>query len=350
MRTTLADDTQAPFAAPEHLDALIVGGGLSGVGAACHLERRCPDWAYAILEARDAIGGTWDLFRYPGIRSDSDMHTLGYSFRPWSDVRTIADGASILDYIRATADEYGVFDQIRLHHRVTAAAWSTADARWTVAVQRADTGETITLTSSFLIICSGYYRYDHGYTPEYPGLEEFGGEFVHPQHWPADLDYRGRRVVVIGSGATAITLVPAMAASAGHVTMLQRSPSYVVTLPAVDPLASRLRRRLPPMAAYQAVRWKNVAMQAASYQLSRRRPRLAKALIRRGVQRRVPEGFDIDTHFKPNYNPWDQRLCLCPDGDLFGALRAALRSSPIGSRASPRRGWSSRAGPSSRPM
>jgi len=321
MRTTAADEIPTAPAAPEHLDVLIVGAGLSGVGAGCHLQRDCPDRRYAILEARDAIGGTWDLFRYPGIRSDSDMHTLGYSFAPWRDARTIADGPSILNYISDTAQQYGVIDKIRCQHRVIGAAWSTADARWTLTVDLADTGEQITLTSSFLLICTGYYRYDHGYRPELPGVERFAGELVHPQQWPEELDCAGKRVVVIGSGATAITLLPALAQTAAHVTMLQRSPSYVVSLPAEDPLADLARRWLPPMAAYQAVRWKNVVMQALSYQFSRRRPSLTKAVIRRQVKRQLPEGFDVDTHFNPRYDPWDQRLCVCPDGDLFAALR-----------------------------
>lgn len=307
--------------ASEHVDVLIVGAGLSGIGAACHLRRRCPDRTYTILEARERIGGTWDLFRYPGVRSDSDMHTLGYSFRPWGQAEAIADGASILNYVRETAQDYGVQDKIRLGHRVVAADWSSAQMRWNVTAKRTDTDETVHLSAAFLLICSGYYRYDRGYTPEFPGTERFAGEIVHPQHWPQDLDYTGKRVVVIGSGATAVTLVPSMARTAAHVTMLQRSPSYVITLPAQDGIAKALRRLLPPMAAYQATRFKNVALMTLSYQLSRRRPRLAKALIRRGVQRQLPDGFDIDTHFKPSYNPWDQRLCVCPDGDLFGALR-----------------------------
>ncbi len=304
----------------EHVDVLIVGAGLSGIGAACHLQRRCPGKTYAIFEARDSIGGTWDLFRYPGVRSDSDMHTLGYSFRPWKAAKAIADGPSILTYIKETADEYGVIDKVRLGHRVVAADWSSADSRWNITGRRSDTGETVQLSADFLLACSGYYRYDQGYTPELPGAERFGGPIVHPQQWPDDLDYAGKQVVVIGSGATAVTLVPAMARTAGHVTMLQRSPSYVIRLPEEDPIANSLRRWLPPMVAYQAVRIKNVALMTLSYQLSRRRPRLVKALLRRGVQRQLPEGFDVDTHFKPNYDPWDQRLCVVPDGDLFSVL------------------------------
>jgi monooxygenase len=310
----------------EHLDVLVVGAGLSGVGAGCHLETRLPGKSYAILEARDSIGGTWDLFRYPGVRSDSDMYTLGYSFRPWAEAKAIADGPSILSYVKETAAEYGVDEKIRFNHRVLRAEWSTEETRWTVEAERTDTGETVRLTCGFLLMCTGYYRYDAGYTPEFPGVDRFGGQVVHPQFWPDDVDYAGKRVVVIGSGATAVTLVPAMAESAEHVTMLQRSPSYVVSLPAEDPLANVVRRVLPPKAAYSIVRWKNVLVTMLVFQLSRRRPRLMKALIRKGLERRLPPGYDIDTHFKPRYNPWDQRMCLVPDGDLFEAIGAGRAS------------------------
>jgi monooxygenase len=306
--------------APEHVDVLIVGAGLSGVGAGCHLQRNCPEKSYLLLEARDSIGGTWDLFRYPGIRSDSDMYTLGYSFRPWTEPKAIADGPAILSYVRETAREYGVDRRIRFNHRVVRAEWSTADARWTVEAIRGDTDESVRLTCGFLFMCSGYYRYDEGYTPEIPGSERFQGKIVHPQRWTEDIDYAGTRVVVIGSGATAVTLVPAMAETAAHVTMLQRSPSYVVSLPAEDPAAKLFRRVLPPKASYALLRWKNVLLTMLSFELSRRRPRVMKGLIRKGLEHRLPEGYDIDTHFKPRYNPWDQRLCLVPDGDLFEAI------------------------------
>jgi cation diffusion facilitator CzcD-associated flavoprotein CzcO len=309
-----------PADQPDHVDVLIVGAGLSGIGAAHHLQERCPGKSYAILEAREEIGGTWDLFRYPGIRSDSDMHTLGYRFRPWTDSQSIAAGPKILSYIRETAREGGIDRHIRLQHRVVAAEWSSAVARWTVEAERGDTGETVRLTCGFLFVNSGYYRYDQGYTPEFPGLERFGGQLVHPQHWPEDLDYRGKRVVVIGSGATAMTLVPAMAADAAKVTMLQRSPTYVVSMPGEDGMAIFLRRFLPDRAVYPIVRWKNVLLQGVSYRLSRRRPELMKKLLRRGLMKALPPGYDIDTHFKPRYDPWDQRLCLVPDADLFQAL------------------------------
>ncbi len=306
---------------PDHVDVLIVGAGLSGVGAACHLQERLPGKSYAILESRDAIGGTWDLFRYPGIRSDSDMFTLGYSFRPWEDTRAIADGPSILEYVRQTAREYGVEEKIRFGHRVVRAEWSSEEARWTVTAERTDTGETVVLTCGFVYGCTGYYRYDEGYTPEFPGIESFGGELVHPQHWPEDLDYAGKRVVVIGSGATAVTLVPALADEASKVTMLQRSPTYIATLPADDRLAELLGRLLPQRAVYSAVRWKNVARMMLSYQLSRRAPKLMRRLLRKGVEMQLPEGYDLDTHFEPRYDPWDERLCVVPGGDLFRALR-----------------------------
>jgi monooxygenase len=304
----------------EHFDVLIVGAGLSGVGAGYHLQANCPGKTYAILEARDCIGGTWDLFRYPGIRSDSDMFTLGYSFRPWREAKAIADGPSILSYVRQTAAENGIEERVRFHHRVTRAEWSSQENRWTVEAYRSDTGEIVALTCGFLLMCSGYYRYDEGYTPDFPGTESFRGRIVHPQKWTEDIDYAGKRVVVIGSGATAVTLIPAIAESAEHVTMLQRSPSYVVSLPAEDPIANFVRRLLPAKLAYSLVRWKNVLVTMLVFQLSRRRPGLVKALVRRGVEKRLPQGFDVDTHFKPSYGPWDQRLCLVPDGDLFDAI------------------------------
>ena len=313
-------------ASPEHLDVLIVGAGLSGIGSAYHLQERCPGKSYAILEARGDLGGTWDLFRYPGIRSDSDMHTLGYRFKPWTESKSITDGESILSYVRQTASDNGIEERIRFHHRVVSAEWSSEETRWSVEAERSDTGERVRLTCDFLWTCSGYYRYDEGYTPEFEGIERFAGPVVHPQHWPEDLDYSGKRVVVIGSGATAVTLVPAMAEKAEHVTMLQRSPTYIASLPAEDRIANTLRRYLPDRAAYAIVRWKNVLIQALFYQLSRRRPEVVKRLIRKGVERSLPPGYDVDKHFKPRYNPWDQRMCLVPDGDLFKAISAGEAS------------------------
>ena len=307
---------------PEHLDVLVVGAGLSGIGAACRLGLERPGTSYAVLEARGTIGGTWDLFRYPGIRSDSDMHTLGYPFRPWLDGEAFADGPAILRYVQDTADEHAVTPRVRLHHRVVAADWSSADALWTVDVQRTDTGERSVLTCRFLFSCTGYYRYDHGHEPDIDGREGFRGDVVHPQHWPADLDVSGKRVVVVGSGATAVTLVPALAGTAQHVVMLQRSPTYVVSLPSRDAVADLVRRVLPPKAAYQLVRRKNIATSGLSYRLSRRWPKAMGRLLVDGVRRRLPEGYDVATHFTPRYDPWTQRLCVVPDGDLFAAITA----------------------------
>jgi len=305
----------------EHFDVLIVGAGLSGIGAADILQRESPDRTYAILEARERMGGTWDLFRYPGIRSDSDMHTLGYRRRPWTEAKAIADGPSIRAYIERTARAAGVDRHVRYGHRVVRASWSTDEARWTVEVERADSGERGQLTCAFLYGCTGYYRYDEGFSPRFAGTERFRGPIVHPQHWPEDLGYAGKRVVVIGSGATAVTLVPALAATAAHVTMLQRSPTYIVAVPEEDPVANWLRRRLPEGPAYAVTRWKNVAMTTLSYRFARRFPRAMRRLVRWGVVRQLPEGYDVDTHFKPRYDPWDQRLCMVPDGDLFRAIR-----------------------------
>jgi monooxygenase len=304
----------------EHLDVLIVGAGLSGIGAAHHLQRSAPAKRYAIFEARAGIGGTWDLFRYPGIRSDSDMHTLGYRRRPWTAAKSIADGESILEYVRETAREEGIESKIRFHHRVVSAEWSSEEARWTVEAERADSGDRVTVTCDFIFVNSGYYRYDQGYLPDFPGIERFKGTVIHPQHWPEDAEYAGKRVVVIGSGATAVTLVPAMAAEAPKVTMLQRSPTYIVSMPGEDPIAKRLRRLLPDRIVYPIVRWKNVTMQSLTYRLARRRPALVKKLVRKGVVNALPAGYDVDKHFTPPYNPWDQRMCLVPDGDLFKTL------------------------------
>jgi len=307
----------------EHIDVVIVGAGLSGIGAAYHVRARNPGKRIAILEARDAIGGTWDLFRYPGIRSDSDMYTLGYSFRPWASDKAIADGPSILQYIKDTARDHGIDAMIRFHHKVVTAAWSSDTARWSLEARRTDTGETVRLTCNFLFMCSGYYSYDGGHTPEFAGIETFKGTVIHPQKWPEDLDYAGKRVVVIGSGATAVTLVPSMAATAAHVTMLQRSPTYIVSRPSVDKIAQRLRRRLPDGVAHDMTRWKNVLLGSAFYNFCKRFPDQARKLIEKGVRLNLGEGTDveIEKHFKPSYAPWDQRLCLVPDGDLFRAMK-----------------------------
>jgi monooxygenase len=304
-----------------HFDVLIVGGGLSGIGAACSLRSHCPNKTYAILEARPSIGGTWDLFRYPGIRSDSDMFTLGYSFRPWVEGKAIADGDSILKYINDTAKDYGIDKNIRLNHSVKRADWSSKDARWTVEAEYAPNQQPVRFTCSFLFLCSGYYSYEGGYTPVFPGIERFEGPVIHPQKWPEDLAYAGKRVVVIGSGATAVTLVPAMAKSAARVTMLQRSPTYVVARPEQDALANFLRRHFPPTIAYNVVRWRNILFGIYFYGLCKRSPERVKKWILDRVKGALGENFDVSTHFTPRYNPWDQRMCLVPDGDLFEAIK-----------------------------
>ncbi|MFE3000234.1 flavin-containing monooxygenase [Nocardia sp. NPDC059246] len=307
--------------AVEHVDVLIVGAGLSGIGAASRLRRAFPQRRCLILEARADIGGTWDLFRYPGVRSDSDMFTLGYRFRPWAGDRSIADGASILTYLRDTVSEEGIGEQIRFGHRVVAAEWSSTTRRWTVSAQRTDTGETVVLTASFLFCCSGYYRYDRGYTPKFPGQQRFSGSVVHPQHWPHDMDVAGKRVVIVGSGATAMTLGPALAGLGARVSMVQRSPSYLLSVPARDRWVAWLPRILPRRAAHRVLRAKSIAVDTAIYQLSRRYPERARAWLRARLTSALPHGYDIDTHFTPRYDPWDQRMCLVPDGDLFEAIR-----------------------------
>ena len=305
----------------EHFDVLVVGAGISGICAGYHLQTACPDRTYAILEARDDIGGTWDLFRYPGIRSDSDMYTLGYSFKPWTNPKAIADAPSIMHYLRATASEHGIDRHIRFGHRVRRAAWSSEDARWTVDVERDGGTELARFTCNFLFMCSGYYDYAGGYTPEFPGMKQFRGRIVHPQKWTDDIDYAGRRVVVIGSGATAVTLVPEMAKEAAHVTMLQRSPGYVVSFPAEDRIANWLRRHLPDRVAYGLTRWKNVLLTMWFYRFCRRYPERARALLTKWVTKELEPGYDVGTHFNPRYNPWEQRVCLVPDSDLFNSMR-----------------------------
>ncbi len=307
--------------ATEYLDVLIVGAGVSGIGCAYHLQATHPDKRYAILEARGDLGGTWDLFRYPGIRSDSDLHTFGYAFKPWTGDQAIADGDAIRDYIRETATENGIDSHIRYGHRVQRAEWSSVDARWTVEAEH--DGETVVITTQWLFCASGYYRYDQGYTPELPGLNRFAGQVIHPQRWPEDLDYAGQRVVVIGSGATAVTLVPALASEAEHVTMLQRSPSYILPVPAEDKLANRLRGLLGEQRAYPIIRRKNILLQRAVFVLSRRFPGLIRRVIRAVNSKQLKgSGCDVDVHFNPSYDPWDQRLCAVPNGDLFRTLRA----------------------------
>jgi monooxygenase len=309
----------------EHIDVVIIGAGLSGIGAGYRLQTRCPRKRYVIFEARDQLGGTWDLFRFPGVRSDSDMFTLGYPFRPWKNAKAIADGPAILKYLRETAQEFGIDRHIRFQHRVHSASWSSEQAHWLLEI-KAPNGETLQCTCDFLYGCTGYYRYDAGYEPSFPCADRFHGQVVHPQHWPEDLDYAGKKVVVIGSGATAVTLVPAMARTAAHVTMLQRSPSYLLSLPARDPLAGLLRRWLPASIVHRFVRWKNILVSLGIYQLSRRAPATARRLLREGAAKSLPQGYEVDKHFNPRYQPWDQRLCLVPDADFFKAVRKGRAS------------------------
>jgi monooxygenase len=305
----------------EHFDVVIVGAGISGISTAWHLQDRCPTKSYVLLERRENIGGTWDLFKYPGIRSDSDMFTLGFRFKPWESAKSIADGQSIWDYINEAADENGIRNHIRTGHRVVSVDWSDADNRWTIDVE-AD-GEAKQITASFLSVCSGYYNYDEGYSPEFPGAENFKGQIIHPQHWPEDLDYTGKNVVVIGSGATAITLIPSLVdGGVGHVTMLQRSPTYVGSLPLVDPVAVKTNKYLPKNLAHFVNRWKQIGYSTGQYQVARHFPSIFKGFLRRMGTRRLPQGFDYDTHFSPSYAPWDERVCLAPNGDLFKAIRS----------------------------
>ena len=310
----------------EHFDVLIVGAGLSGIGAAWHLQTYCPGRSFAILEGRDAIGGTWDLFRYPGVRSDSDMYTLGYSFKPWEQPKAIADGPAILKYVCDTARCNGIEQRIRFGHQVRRASWSSAEARWTVEAERGPAREPVSVTCNFLFMCSGYYRYAAGYTPEFAGIERFAGRVVHPQKWTDDIDFAGKRVVVIGSGATAVTLVPELAKTAAHVTMLQRSPTYMVARPAQDAIANWLRRHLPSRVAYSLTRWKQVLLGMFVFSLSRRKPEKLKRLLLGGVRMALGPDYDVHKHFTPRYNPWDQRLCLVPDGDFFQAINAGRAS------------------------
>jgi monooxygenase len=314
----------------ETIDVIVVGAGISGIGAGYHLQTLCPGKSYVILEGREDLGGTWDLFRYPGIRSDSDMHTLGFSFKPWKQAKAIADGPSIKAYLRETANEHGIDKHIRYQHRVLRASWDSESARWTVDAERGPEREPVRFTCRFLFMCSGYYDYAQGYSPDFSGREDFRGTIVHPQHWPENLDYAGKRVIVIGSGATAVTLVPELARQAAHVTMLQRSPTYMVTRPAEDKVANALRKLLPAKLAYGITRWKNVLFGMYFYKKTRTNPEGVNKWVLDRVRDQLPPGYDVETHFTPSYNVWDQRLCLVPDSDLFEAIKSESASVATG--------------------
>ena len=319
--------------AAEHFDVVIIGAGLSGIDAAYHLQKFCPNKSYVIFEQRERIGGTWDLFRYPGIRSDSDMLTMSYSFRPWTKPKTIAPGEDIRDYITETAHESGIDSHIRFRHKIQSAAWSTPEAHWEITgvEQRPGGVESgFKLTCNFLLSCAGYYRYSSGYLPDFPGIDQFQGRVIHPQAWPADLDYTGKRVVIIGSGATTVTLVPSLAETAAHVTMLQRSPTYILSLPTQDPIGAWLRSKLSPNWAYRLSRWKNIALGFYLYQAAQAFPNYFKSALIKQVSRAVGPNVDTATHFTPRYNPWQQRLCLVPDGDMFKTLKSGHASVATG--------------------
>ena len=308
----------------KHYDIIVVGAGLSGIGAAWHLQKHCPDKSFTILEGRDTIGGTWDLFRYPGIRSDSDMFTLGYGFRPWRQAKTIADGPSIKDYVIETARDCGVDKKIQFNHWITRLDWSSDDAKWTVTATHE--GREVTFTCNFLFMCSGYYRYAEGYTPDFADADKFRGRIVHPQHWPEDLDYAGKEVVVIGSGATAVTLIPSMADETAHITMLQRSPTYMISMPSVSPLAKFLSRLLPKSLVYRIMRWQRIVMQQFLFKRARAKPEKVKEFLLDQTREALGPDYDVETHFTPNYNPWEQRLCLVPDDDLFQTIKSGKAS------------------------
>ncbi len=310
----------------QYVDVVIVGAGLSGIGSACHLQNLCPNKSYLILESRKSMGGTWDIFRYPGIRSDSDMHTLGYSFKPWRHEKAIADGPSILNYVRETAKEHNIDRHIRYEQRVTKASWSTEHARWAIEVQRTDTGETINYQCNFLLMCAGYYRYQAGYTPNFSGRERFKGRIIHPQKWPKDLNYQGKKIIVIGSGATAVTLVPELAKMAGQVVMLQRSPSYFLSLPDRDIIANFLRKVLPESWAYAISRWKNTRLQQFLYHATRTRPDKIKRFLLKRIGKTLGSTQEVKAHFTPSYAPWDQRLCIVPNNDFFKAIKSEKAS------------------------
>jgi monooxygenase len=306
----------------EHLDVLIIGAGISGLGAAVHLKQNCPTKSYAILESRPNIGGTWDLFKYPGIRSDSDMYTLGFRFKPWTSRKAIADGPAIMNYLRETVAEFDLKSKIRHHHRITRASWDSITARWTVEGTQGPDNAPLKMTCNMLFSCTGYYDYAKGYTPDFPGAESFKGRTIHPQHWPENLDLAGKRAIVIGSGATAVTLVPAMIdQGAAHVSMLQRTPTYMFARPSEDKVALTLQKLLPHKLAYRLTRWRNVLMQQFMFKYLRKNPAKGAEKLINSVKAELGPDYDVKTHFTPPYNPWDQRICLVPDSDMFRVIR-----------------------------
>ena len=309
----------------EHFDTVIIGAGLSGIGAACHHRRDCPDRSFIILEARERMGGTWDLFRYPGIRSDSDMHTLGYDFKPWTDGKAIADGPAILDYIKETAAEFGIEKHIRYDRKVTAMDWISSEARWVLRLANSE-GKATEITANFVISAAGYYDYDTPYDPHFEGREDFIGDIIHPQHWPEDYDVTGKKIIVIGSGATAVTLVPSLAETAEHVTMLQRSPTWIASHPDTDKIANFLSAILPEKLAYRLTRMKTIAYSRYIYKTAQKKPKKTGDYLLKQIRKELGPDFDIETHFTPTYNPWDQRLCLVPNSDLFKSMKAGKAS------------------------
>ncbi|PHM45358.1 putative monooxygenase [Xenorhabdus mauleonii] len=311
---------------PTDTDVLIIGAGISGISAAYHLKKHRPNNSFIILEGRNTIGGTWTLFRYPGVRSDSDMPSFGFGFKPWTDEKSLADARDICSYLQDTIEENGIDEHIRLGYKVIKAAFSSKNGRWTITAENVETKTLFTFNARFLLLNTGYYDYKHAYTPKFEGSENFKGQIIHPQYWPEDLDYADKRVVVIGSGATAVTLIPSMAATAKHVTMLQRSPTYILSVPAIDSTASLLNKLLGYKRAYPIIRKKNILFNLVIYKACRRFPKTMRKLLIAGVRRRLPKDFDVDTHFTPRYNPWDERLCLVPDDDMFKAISAGQAS------------------------
>ena len=310
----------------EHIDVLIVGAGISGIGAGYYLKNKCPSKSFKILESRNNLGGTWDLFKYPGIRSDSDMTTMGYRFKPWTGKNLVADGGAILDYLNDVVDENGFRDKIQYDSHVTKAWWKSNESKWYVTYQDSAHGNESMITCNFLYFCVGYYDYENGHEPEFEGQSDFNGDIIHPQHWPENLNYKDKNVVVIGSGATAVTLIPSMADETKHITMLQRSPTYYMVRPNIDPIGAFFRRFMGKTVSYFVMRWKNIQLQSWFFKRARKDPKLIKEFLIGVVKEKLNPEYNVDKHFTPSYNPWEQRLCLVPDGDLFNAINEGKAS------------------------